>query len=379
MAAGGSVSVTGGDFLAALPRTAYKNQVGPTCGLYALRNAMRYHYNALASQGASAEECLRRAPQLAARKLEQRGAVSDTHGEDKAGLWVPEGMSLREVAKRGHLTGVGELLSGDCIVKLARKLGYQARCNHYVGQGYSAAIRSAVHRGIPPIVVFDVSHGGPTQAQGAHGHWIIAVGWQKFSTAGNTCNVVYVMHWGKFYAFPLHDLKTSAQQLERFPAGSLAKQNHGWDWVPRHIDLNARAIVPQGTNYVKHGLFGGRTGLALTDVTHTLRGVIVEIESAPAPANTLTPLVRREIDEYNANMDHWYRRPSAQSKAAAIHLDRLLGAGIGLTELLDAVLYYTTPHNSRNPNHGANLGAKLKPSSTLCSQLTKALHRWCSA
>ena len=375
---GSVVTVKAGRFLSYVPKTAYKDQVGPTCGLYALRNVMRYHYNALARAGVAPQDCLRRAPQLAARKLEQRGATNDSHLEDAGGLWVPEGMSLRELAKAEKLSGVGELLGGDRIVTLARKMGYDARCGQYLDRGYIAQIKSALARNVPPIVAFDVDHGGPTQALGAHGHWIMVVGYQSLASALRTTDVVYVMHWGQFYAFPLQELMTSAQQLQRFPEGSLAKQGRSWQWTPEPIDLHARATVPHDGNYVDRSLFGRRpVGLALTDVSRTLRGIIVEVRPRNAAVNGFAPEVRRVIAKYRGGLSRIFRRPSAQSLAAVNRLDALLGGGIGLTELLDAVLFYITPNASRNPY--ANLGDKLKPSSTLCSQLQEAIQRWRAA
>jgi hypothetical protein len=385
---GGGVRLLSSTFLPYLPSIPYKNQDGPTCGLYALRNVMRYHYNSLVRQGLPLAECLRRAPQLPARKREQdqRCGSNDAHAEDAAGLWTPEGLSLREVAKASRLTGVGELLDGRYIAQIAKKLGYEAQSGTYLDRSYMTTIKLALQRNVPPIVVFDVSRGGPAMAQGAHGHWIVVVGWESLgNVAAGRWEVVYVMHWGSFYAFLLEDLMKSSQQLQSFPSGTLQKSynNKGaqvegkWEWQADPISTQSLGKAPQTSAYVRRCFFGNRPkGLRQADITSGLRGVIVTVEPPAAPVNTFAPEVQRVVKEYNGGLSRIFRRPSRESLEAVKVLDQMVCNGAGLTELLDAVLHYSTSHDSRNPA-GAP-GPKLKPSSTLCGQLKKAVELWCS-
>jgi len=116
---------------------------------------------------------------VAARKNALLGVpqTADPHIEDHPGLWVPAGVSIREIAKAGKLTGVGELLDGNYVAILAKKLGYDAEFSVASGDFYVNKLRSVVDQGRPAVVSMDCENGYPVQLGGAHGHWVLVVGY----------------------------------------------------------------------------------------------------------------------------------------------------------------------------------------------------------
>lgn len=385
-AGGGGMGLVHRMFVRNVPNIPYKNQDGPTCGIYALRNVMRYHFNLLASQGENPVNCIRLAPQLAARKRENDakcGAADKVVG-DSSHLWVPGGISLREVAKASALTSVGELLDGRYIAQIATRVGYNATFNVHLGNSYITALKQLVGRNVPPIVAFDVKDGGPSTTQGANSHWIMVIGWEKLTDAFHCLEVVYVMHWGQFYAFPLKDLQTSSQQLQSFPSGNLEKvygtkkgavcREGYWRWTGNPIDPKSLSVEPERSDYLQRSRRGLPTGIRQTDISASLQGAIIAVEPNRHPTNSFTPFLASALAAYEKDRHHWYRICSQESLHAQKMLASMVDVDAGLTELIDAVMYYTTPHAARNP--WLQPGQKLKPKSTLCTLLKKAVQDW---
>src|SRR5262245_11769798 len=77
----GAVRMDPAHVVAGWPQVPYKDQVGYTCGLYGLRNVMRYYFKVSTQPPATT---LALAPQIAARKREVR-ASRDSDPQDPPG------------------------------------------------------------------------------------------------------------------------------------------------------------------------------------------------------------------------------------------------------------------------------------------------------
>jgi len=191
------------------------------------------------------------------------------------------------------------------------------------------------------------------------------------------------MHWCKFYVSSLVDLQASSNQMNLFPSGTIAKRpvpggGRRLSWrEEQNLNLPAQLQPPNPSKYVITQK-GKVTGLRRVDTSQSLNGAIITIQAPQQPVNTLQPYVDAGIQNYQSKPKAFLSRRSKQSEAALAALDSMKNAGVGLTELLHAVLWYTKPEvtDPRNKQLEVPVGEKLPSNSTLRTSLLQAYEQW---
>jgi hypothetical protein len=148
-------------------------------------------------------------------------------------------VSLRQLAKQVNathpLTYLGELLSADSLVSVARQAGFDAKALTRKSSDYLATLFKLIDSNHPAIVAFDVdqdihttgkekwvlgpNHGCPGKFGGENAHWAVVVAYQW----GIFWDDVVIFHWEKYFKFPAKRLRDSAAQLIRFSSQTWGK------------------------------------------------------------------------------------------------------------------------------------------------------------
>jgi hypothetical protein len=194
-------------------------QAGPNCGLYALSYVMRHWY--LKLQGTTQAI----AQPLPARKVDVEGPVKLPATDPN------KQVSLRSIAKSANkthpLTYLGELVSADSLLAVARAAGFEAKSHAPESKNYLTTLFKLIDANHPAIVSLDVDQdihtvggknvsgprfGCPGKFGGEHAHWATIVAYEK----GWIWDDVVMFHWQKYFQFAATDLQDSANQLIRF-------------------------------------------------------------------------------------------------------------------------------------------------------------------
>jgi hypothetical protein len=202
-------------------------QAGPNCGLYALSYVMRHWH-----------EKLKDTPDAIAQPLPARSV--DLEVAVKLPKSDPNKVeSLRHIAKHANsthpMTFLGELFSGEALVTVAKKAGFDAKIHTPASKDYIATLFTLVDANHPAIVSLDVdqdihtvaggkkvtgpNNGCPGKFGGEHAHWAVIVAYEK----GFFWDDVVMFHWEKYFQFWAGDLRDSSNQLVRFSGQSWYK------------------------------------------------------------------------------------------------------------------------------------------------------------
>lgn len=204
------------------PIPARMNQVGATCGLYALSIVIKFWHDLLTLKGkapAWKPPDTRGATNALSLKEKLNAEIIARGGDPKKGAVpftgvakpAPDLLSIAETLG----SRVGEVFDAEALAEIARKAGMDAIVSRWTDSGgMFDAIRHRIDQNIPCIIGYDNTDTGDpgSTTHGARAHWAVIIGY-----IDKTPKQLVATHgWGNYYLWSAEALRASNEQLDQF-------------------------------------------------------------------------------------------------------------------------------------------------------------------
>jgi hypothetical protein len=204
------------------PIPARMNQVGATCGLYALSIVIKFWHDLLTLKGQAptwkvpetrgATNALTLKEKLNAEII-ARGGDPKKNPVPFTGVKQPA-LNLLEIAETLG-SRVGEVFDAGDLAQIARKAGLLAVVDRWTDSGSMFdMIRDRIDQNIPCIMGYDNTDSGDPgdTTHGARAHWAVIFGYVNASPK----KLVATHGWGNYYLWTAEHLRASNEQLDQF-------------------------------------------------------------------------------------------------------------------------------------------------------------------
>ncbi len=204
------------------PIPALRQQVGPTCGLYALSMVAHFWYDLLTRKGtpplsppkpevgASGAKSLKE--QLNEEIIARAGKTAGS--PVKVTVQAAPSGNLLEIAQSLG-SRIGEVFDAETLAMIARQSGFDSLVAKWRSPSdFLDLVKFYVDQNVPPIIGYDNSDTGDPGAvtYGARAHWAVIIGY----AVGGTSRVITAHGWGHFYLWTFDVLERSNAQLDNF-------------------------------------------------------------------------------------------------------------------------------------------------------------------
>lgn len=202
-----------------------QNQVGPTCGLYALSIVMRFWYDLFMEKHKASPLQQPNPPLKPARDpsaLSQRESlmkeIRDAGG--KPTPYKPSGLptfhqSMLDIAETMG-SRIGEVAEAKTLARIARASGaFDAKVLTWDDSaGMMDIIRAQIDRNCPCIIGYDNTNtGDPGKGtEGDRAHWAVVFGYVE---ENGVYSVLATHGWGRYYKWVAEDLRESNEQMTK--------------------------------------------------------------------------------------------------------------------------------------------------------------------